>query len=165
MRRLFFLLLFFLFVDVAYAQQPSYSTSNKEAIGHFALANRSLDDRLYDDAIAELQKAIEADGKFIESYALIVDVYRQKRDNKNAIEAYRKVLTLNPEFGRAIYIKLGEAEVSEAKYADAQQHLEKYLTYPNITEQNIAFAKKLIEDCKFSVQAMQHPVQFKPVSM
>jgi outer membrane protein OmpA-like peptidoglycan-associated protein len=165
MRRLIFLILLLFFTVIAYAQQPSYSTTDKDALKYFALANRDLDDRVYDDAVAQLQKAISSDSKFVEAYALLGDVYRLEKNNKSAIESYKKVLALNPDFNRAVYIRVGEAEANEAQYANALQHLEKYLTYPNISAENSTFAQKLIADCKFAIQAMQHPVAFKPINM
>jgi len=165
MRRLTFLILLLFFTVIAYAQQPSYSTTDKDALKYFALANRDLDDRVYDDAVAQLQKAISSDSKFVEAYALLGDVYRLEKNNKSAIESYKKVLALNPDFNRAVYIRVGEAEANEAQYANALQHLEKYLTYPNISAENSTFAQKLIADCKFAIEAMQHPVAFKPINM
>ena len=158
---LFFLLLLpFLF----YAQTP-YSTKNKQAIKEFAAANASIDEHLYDEAIAQLKKAIAEDDKFIEAHIQMADVMRLKRYNAAAIDEYKKIIALNPDYSRAIYIKAGELEISEALYADALRHLEKYLTYPGITPQNNAYAEKLIKDCQFSTQALQHPVAFKPVNM
>jgi outer membrane protein OmpA-like peptidoglycan-associated protein len=165
MRRNIIFLCLLLFSSIAANAQSPYSTNNKDAIKYFSLANQALDEHLYDDAIIQIQKAIAADSKFIEAYVLLGDIFRLKRDNKQAIVAYRKVIDLNPDFTRAVYIKLGEIEVSEAQYVQAKQHLEKYLTFPNIIEQNAAFAKKLIRDCDFSIQALQHPVAFKPVNM
>ena len=161
---IFSVLLFFISV-FAFAQQRQYSTTDRGAIKYFALANQSLDDHLYDDAVGNLQKAIEADDKFVEAHAVLGDLLRQMRSYKAAIEQYHKVIALNPEFNRAVYIKVGELEVDNAQYALAQQHIQKYLTYPNITDQNIYYAKKLIKDCEFSIQAIAHPVPFKPINM
>jgi outer membrane protein OmpA-like peptidoglycan-associated protein/tetratricopeptide (TPR) repeat protein len=155
-----------LFLSVfALAQQRQYSTTDREAIKYFALANRSLDDNLYDDAVAQLQKAIEADANFAEAHALLADLFRRIKQHKPAIDQYLKVIELNPDFNRAVYLKIGDEEINEARYEDAQHHLEKYLTYPNITAQNTFFAQKLIADCKFSIQAIAHPVPFKPINM
>lgn len=165
MRRLIFLILLLFFTVIAYAQQPSYSTTDKDALKYFALANRALDDRVYDEAIVQLQKAVSSDNKFAEAYALLGDVYRLEKNNRSAIESYKKVLMVSPDFNRAVYIRVGEAEANEAQYANALQHLEKYLTYPNISAENSTFAQKLIADCKFAIQAMQHPVAFKPINM
>jgi outer membrane protein OmpA-like peptidoglycan-associated protein len=164
MRRLTFLfLLLVLFVN-GYAQTP-YSTTNKDAINFFSQANHAIDDHLYDVAIQLLQKAVDTDKKFIEADALMADVYRLKKYNTQAIETYKKVIALDADFNRGIYIKLGEVEVNEGNYADALQHLEKYLTYPNISAANKSAADKMMTDCKFSINAMQHPVNFTPVNI
>jgi len=160
------ILLFLLFCGVLFASaQSSYSTNNRTAIEHFRSANRHLDNTDYDEAIIELQKAISADDKFVEAYSQLADVYRLKRDNLHAIENYRKAIAVSPDFNRAVYIRVGEAEFSVGQYESALQHLEKYLTYPNISPQNTAAAKSLITNCRFAIIAMQHPVPFKPVNL
>jgi outer membrane protein OmpA-like peptidoglycan-associated protein len=165
MKRIIFgFLLLFLSVSV-YAQQEPYSTSNKEAIKFFALANTKLDDHLYEESIAYLYKAIAADYKFIEAHAMVADVMRQRRFNKPAIDEYKIVIALSPNYNRAIYLKVGDLEVSEGSYADALKHVEKYLTYPGISPQNNTYAQKIIADCNFSLQALAHPVAFKPINM
>ncbi len=156
-------LLFFLPVFV-FAQQQ-YSTTNKEAIKNFALANESIDDHQYNLAIQQLQKAIDADDHFIEAHAQLGDIMHLTRDNKGSIGEFKKVIALNPDFSRAVYLKLGDIEISDAQYDDALQQLQKYLTYAGITEQNRFFAQKLIKDCLFSIDALQHPVTFKPINM
>lgn len=164
MKHAFLILLLFLSGMVC-AQDRQYSTSSKEAIKNYALAGQSLDEHLYDDAIAQLRKAIEIDSKFIEAHLQLADVYRLTRQNTEAITEYKKVIDLNPDFNRGVYLNMGSIEISTAKYNDAQNHLEKYLTYPGIIGPNMVLAKKLIADCRFSLQAIQHPVQFKPINM
>lgn len=165
MRVILFSVLLFFIANYTFAQQRQYSTTDREAIKYFALANQSLDDHLYDEAVGHLQKAIEADDKFVEAHAVLGDLLRQMRNYKASIEQFHKVIALNPEFNRAVYLKAGEMEINNELYELAQQHLEKYLTYPNITPQNTNYAQKLIADCKFSIQAIAHPVPFKPVNL
>jgi outer membrane protein OmpA-like peptidoglycan-associated protein/Tfp pilus assembly protein PilF len=152
-----------IFISIsAWSQQ---TTINKAALKYFAAAHQNLDDHTYDEAIDNLQKAINEDSKFIEARAQLADVFRLRHLYKQAIEQYLKVIALNPDFNRSVYLKIGECEITEAKYPQAQQHLEKYLTFPDITPQNNLYAQKLISDSKFSIQAVQHPVTFKPVNM
>ncbi|WP_428331315.1 OmpA family protein [Mucilaginibacter sp.] len=165
MRVIFFSVLLLFLSVFAFAQQKQYSTTDREAIKNFALANQSLDDHMFDDAIQLLQKAIESDGNFIEAHAQLADVYRIMRNYKPAIDQYLKVIELNPDFNRSVYLKIGEEEVNTAQYAAGEKHLEKYITYPNITAPNMAYAQKLIADCTFSIQAIAHPVPFKPINM
>ncbi|RYE14023.1 MAG: hypothetical protein EOP51_28840, partial [Sphingobacteriales bacterium] len=165
MRLVYFVFLLLMFATPVYSQNGRYSTSDKQAIKHFALAGRHMDTRMFDEAIVELTKATEADPQFIEAHIQLADVFRIKRSYKQAIEHYLKAIRINPEFNRGIYLKLGEAEINEAQYAPAQQHLEKYITFPNFNAENLEYAKKLIIDCKFSLQALKNPVAFKPVNM
>jgi outer membrane protein OmpA-like peptidoglycan-associated protein len=165
MKIVIFLIVSIFFSVTAWSQQSSYTTTNKDAIKYFAEANQNIDDHLYDDAINNLQKAVREDQKFVEARVQLADVYRLKYQYKPAIEQYLKVIALSPDFNRSVYLKIGEIEIYEAQYVQAQQHLEKYLTYPGITPQNTSFAQKLITDAKFSIQAVQHPVAFKPVNM
>ena len=164
--KVFFLsALLFLSASFIYAQQRPYSTTDNQAIKYFALANQSLDDRLYDETIDNLQKAINEDSKFIEAHLLLADVLRGRWRYKEAIDQYKQVINLNPEFNRGVYYKVGDCEVHTGEYADAKVRLEKYLTYDNLSEQNLFVAKKLIGDCIFSIDAIQHPVPFKPLTL
>jgi outer membrane protein OmpA-like peptidoglycan-associated protein/tetratricopeptide (TPR) repeat protein len=165
MRVTFFSLLLFILPVFAFTQQRQYSTTDRDAIKYFALANESLDASLYDDAVAQLKQAIEADSKFVEAHALLGDLFRKMHQHKPAITEFLKVIALNPDFNRSIYLKIGDEEINDSRYEDAQHHLEKYLTYPDITAPNTFYAQKLISDCKFSIQAIAHPVAFKPVNM
>ncbi|TWR31350.1 OmpA family protein [Mucilaginibacter pallidiroseus] len=165
--RLLFLSILFLVVTClqSFAQNNRYSTTNKKAIEHFLKGNSLIDEHLYDEAAAEFQEAIKDDNKFTEAYAMLGDLYRMKRQHGSAVVNYQKVLSIAPDYNRAIYLKIGDSEISDGKYAPAQQHLEKYLTYQDISPQNKSLAEKLIADCKFAINAMQHPVTFKPVNM
>ena len=59
MRKTCCLFIFVVLLSVSvFAQQRQYSTTDKEAIKYFALANQSLDEHLYDEAIAQLERAV-----------------------------------------------------------------------------------------------------------
>ncbi|MGZ3945595.1 MAG: OmpA family protein [Mucilaginibacter sp.] len=165
MKYFFLLLLFFFTAHIIYAQDRPYSSNNKEAIRYFALANQSLDDHLYDEAIDNLQKAINEDSKFIEAHMVLADVLRSRWRYKEALNEFKQVLNLNPEFNQGVYYKLGDCELHNADYTGAEAHLQKYLTYENLTPQNVFMAKKWLSDCKFSLEAIQHPIPFKPISL
>jgi outer membrane protein OmpA-like peptidoglycan-associated protein len=166
MRKTYFLFIFLLLLSVSvFAQQKRYSTTDQEAIKYYARANQSLDDRLYDEAITQLEQAVKADPKFIEAHAQLADVLRMRHIYKPAITHFLKVIELDPEYNRSVYLKIGDCEITSAQYEPALHHLEKYLTYPNITAQNTAYAQKLIADCKFSIQALTRPVTFVPINM
>ena len=145
--------------------QGHYTTTNEQAIKHFALASQSYDYHEFANAVDELKKAIDEDSNFIEAHEQLGDIYGLLHQNKDAIKEYLTVIRLNPDFTRAVYLKLGGMEISVAQYEQAQQHLQKYLTYPNITDQDLFLTKKLLKDCDFSIEAIKHPVPFTPINM
>ena len=164
--KFFFLSVLFLFLYLPLsAQERQYSTTNEQAIKYYALSGQSLDEHMYDDAIAQLLKAIDEDHKFIEAHARLADVYRQRWGYKDAADQYRQVLKLNPDFNEFVYFKLADCEIHLGAYADSKQHLEKYRTFTDLSPQNIFLTQKLLKDCDFSLDALQHPVPFKPVNM
>ncbi|MDO3644102.1 OmpA family protein [Mucilaginibacter sp. L3T2-6] len=165
MRLIYLSVLLFFTPVYLFAQQRQYSTTDKGAIKYFAIANSNLDDHMYDEAVSNLQKAIAEDDKFIEAHAVLGDLYRQMLNYKGALDQFQKVIKLNPEFSRAVYLRIGELEINMGQYSIAREHLEKYLTYPNLVAKDSYYAQKLVEDCKFSITALTHPVPFKPVNL
>ena len=165
MRVTFFSVLLIFISSFIFAQQRQYSTTDRAAIKYFATANTNLDDHMYDEAVDNLQKTIAEDDKFIEAHAVLGDVYKSMRNYKGAVEQFQKVINLNPDFSRAVYLRIGELEINMGQYSIAQGHLEKYLTFPNLVAKDSYNAQKLVEDCKFSIQAIAHPVPFKPVNL
>jgi outer membrane protein OmpA-like peptidoglycan-associated protein/tetratricopeptide (TPR) repeat protein len=162
------ILLFLVLVCAALAlnaQDRQYSTNNKEALQFYNLARQNLDYQLYTEASEQLTKAVEADPNFIEAQNQLADVLRITKKYRASSEHYLKVISINPEFNRAIYYNLAQAELSLAEYAAAQVHLKKYLQYPNIDPGRKLFAALLIKDCIFAIEAVKSPVAFKPVNM
>jgi len=96
---------------------------------------------------------------------LLADVYHARRQFQPATEQYLKVIALNPEFDRAVYLKAGEDEINQAHYDNALKLLQKYLSYPDIAPKSDQLAQTLLADCTFSINAMAHPVPFLPVNM
>jgi outer membrane protein OmpA-like peptidoglycan-associated protein len=164
MKRIILLFFFFLFAADAFSQ-VTYSTTNKEAIKNFVDANHSIDDRLIDQAIQQLRNAIAADAKFIEAHGLLGDILHQAKNNKGSIEEFSKVIALNPDYSRAVYLKIGEMEISEAMYPEALKHLQKYIAAAGVPQVNKLHAQKLVKDCLFAMESLQHPVSFKPINM
>jgi outer membrane protein OmpA-like peptidoglycan-associated protein/tetratricopeptide (TPR) repeat protein len=154
-----------LFVLQATAQSERYSTNNKAAVTYYQKAGGRLDQQDYAGAIQNLESALSADDNFIAAHLQLADILKQQLRFKDAAGHYQRVLAINPEFNRAVYLKLAELEISLSQYAQAQQHLEKYITYPAITPQSRFYAHKLIDDCTFSIAALQHPVPFKPANL
>lgn len=164
MKRLFAALLLCLPV-LLHAQDRSYTTANKTAIREYIKAQQNMNYQLYDEAITQLKFAIDNDPNFLEAQNSLADILRLKKQYKESISHYLKIISVNPEFNRAVYYNLGDEEVNIADYTNALAHLQKYLGYPAIIPQKRQYSELLVADCKFSIEAIKHPVAFKPVNL
>jgi outer membrane protein OmpA-like peptidoglycan-associated protein/tetratricopeptide (TPR) repeat protein len=164
MKTIAFFIFAVLFSPVVFAQRH-YSTTNNEAIKDYALANKSFDNQDFNSSLDLLQKAITADPNFIEAHFQLGDELGLLLRKKEAIEQYIAVINLNPEYSSIVYLRVGILEISQAQYESSLQHLQKYLTFPNLTDDKIYLAKKYIKDCEFSIEAIKQPVPFKPINM
>ncbi|MGV8879106.1 MAG: OmpA family protein [Sphingobacteriaceae bacterium] len=147
------------------AQQRQYTTTDKQAIKQYALAGKNIGLRLYDEAISLLSEAVTLDSKFLEAHNQLADLLRLRQDYEGAAVHYKQILVENPRFNRAIYLNLGDIQVSLANYAEAQNNLQMYLEYEGITAEKRRYASKLLKDCAFSLIAIKNPVAFKPISV
>lgn len=162
MRKIIVFLLILL-CQTAFGQKKGGST-NKQAQKAYEMASQSISYKFYDKALEQLKQALEFDDKFIAAYQQMGDVYRKLSDYRNAVNSYRHVIKLDPEFLPLTYFGLGESELNTGDYANALEHLEKYASYP-LQESSRKLVEKLIADCRFSLKAIKNPVDFQPRNM
>ncbi len=146
------------------AQQP-YSTNNKEAIKFYVLANQSINYQQYKEAAAQLNQAIAADDQFVEAHNQLGNVYRYTHLYAEAALQFTRAISLNPNYNRAMYLNLGDVDIMLGKYAEAKTMLLQYTNFNEMLPKDRATAQKLLVDCDFSLNAIQHPVDFKPENL
>ena len=64
-------------------------------------ANRSVEDRRYDDAIIAFTEVLESIPKYILALSGLAQAYERKEDYDNAIAYYKKVLSIDPNHSKA----------------------------------------------------------------
>lgn len=164
--RMLLLCLFFgqIFCFSVFAQRQ-YSTQNREAIKYFALANESINYQQFDKAVELLKQAIAADDQFAEAHNQLGNVYFSQHQYPEAYTELTKTVALSPNYSRMVYFNLGQTDIMLAKYAEAKSVLQKYIAFNEVLPKDRAIAIKWIGDCDFSLNAMQHPVVFKPINL
>lgn len=157
-------LLLILACQFAYAQK-SYSTNNRSAIKSYERASYFLDLNDFRKAETELIAATKQDDEFIEAYLLLGDVYRVTFEYVKARETYKKAFDINPNFAPERYYYYAESELKTGQYESALLHYNLFKSKGNPSVDKIKLAEKYIHDCQFAMEAMKHPVPFKPVNL
>ncbi len=144
-----------------FSQPVSYTTTNKGAIKSYEEGTKYYDQYQYDKALEELEKSVSKDPAFVEAHILMADIFIQKDQYENAITAFEKAITINPNFFPNTHFSLANIELNTAKYEPAKKHYEKFLTFPGINPVLRSKAEKRIQSCDFAIMALKNPVDYE----
>ena len=153
-------LFFLIFID--YSAFSQLHTKSKKAIGHYntALSNYNLLD--YEGTKEEIEAALDKDSDFIEAYLLKSEVYTDLKDYAVAIESYKNVIRLDPDFFPSAFYNAGRLMVLTGNYEEASDYLQQFLSKNVSVESLIQKANKNLKICEFAREAMDNPVEFNP---
>ena len=145
--------------------QEKPTTKSKKAIDAYnsGLKNYTLNN--YSAAEELLLIAIEADPQFIEAFLILAEVYEDSKQPLKAIEIYRKGLPIRESFYPYGFIRLGNLEYIEGLYENALISYAHYLSFNSNNTSQIEKAREGTARCEFSIDAIQHPVDFKPINL
>jgi outer membrane protein OmpA-like peptidoglycan-associated protein len=168
------LIIFFMAVSCATAQTGQWNTKNKKAIKYIETAlnkSRELNQYTgrpnYKEAIEWCDKAIAKDPNFIDAYLIKGDFAASIGELNTAVESYNKAIDINPNFSKTgyVYLELAQMEQRIGKYEDALKHAKHFKTVPGANRDNFTEADWIIKNCEFAIEAIKHPVPFKPINV
>lgn len=160
------LIFFFLIIaNLSLLAQSKYYTKSRKAIKNYEKAIESFEKYNYRATKEYLDLALRADENFIEALLLYAQYHSEQRNPSEAIKIYEKIAGIDPDYFPLVWLYVANTHLNEGKYEQAKREYEKFLTFEKESKK---FAKSLInriEQCKFAINAMKHPVAFKPVNL
>ncbi|MEY3417420.1 MAG: hypothetical protein RL060_1532 [Bacteroidota bacterium] len=160
--------LIFLMISInIFAQEPpEFSTTNRKALELFGKSDEFMMRKQFPEAIEVLKEAVAKDEKFVEAYNRIGACYVRMHEDRKAKPYFEKVIELNPNSTTyaGVYEQLGEIYMKDSEYAEAKKFFLGFLDFQPRPD----FVKKVnkwIATCDFAVEAMKHPLDFKPQPM
>ncbi|MFT6845151.1 MAG: outer membrane protein OmpA-like peptidoglycan-associated protein [Flavobacteriales bacterium] len=141
------------------------STSNKKAEKAYKKALTYYQARNVEEAIEELQKAIDNDIKFVDAYIVLSQAYTETNEVKKAIEALTNALNLAPHYYAENYYNLAKLQYQEEQYQNAFENIEEYLQQSKRNRELTEFAERLLASTAFAKEAIKQPVPFDPINM
>lgn len=141
-------------------------SGNSQAQKRFNIAQSYLDKGAYEDAVSQLQEAVVEDPQFQLAYFQMGDIFRRLKSYDKSKEIYLKGLALNLPVDARVYYSLGESQLLTGEYQGAQENLNMFISKYEGKDQKIVLrAKKYLEDCLFSIEAIKNPQPFQPLNM
>jgi outer membrane protein OmpA-like peptidoglycan-associated protein len=163
--RLSLLSMVLLLISIRMEAQNKPATHSKKAIDAYNKALQSYSLHNYSQAEAFLLEAIKSDSEFIDAYLLLAEVDEDWEQPLKAIDAYRRGLKIDEKYYPAGFIKLAHLEYGEGLYAEALASYNHFIDLHTGNTGNEERARAGILRCSFSIHAMEHPVDFKPVNL
>ena len=147
------------------AAAQDYTSGNPAAVRAFEQAVHYYDQRMSEKALEALESAISKDRLFVEAYTLQGNVYDDLKRFDLSVESYKKAIELKPDFYINTYFSLANAEFRLARYEDAKKNMATYVASPKANKTLINKANFIIQCCDFAIEAIKHPVSFKPLNL
>ncbi len=116
------------------------------------------------DSLANM--AVKEKDNFIDAWLLIGQInleFLKKYDV--ALAAFQKSKLLQADYTGDIDHQIARCQMHLADYANAKIHLTSFLHQPKISAAQRLLSEKMLADCEFAVDALRHPVDFKPINL
>ena len=145
--------------------QTEYSTTNKKAIRLFEEGLENYQFKKNDVAFTYLQKAIAEAPEFYEAQLTFADLCLDMNNFQEARKAYAAAARIKPDRFPPLYLRWAQADIAQLAFSDAAKHLDQFLAYPKISEENRKKANRLLRNARFAEIAILNPVEFSPENL
>ena len=149
-----------------------FSQTNRELTTSSNRARRAFEDAIQKynfrdikGAEESFKDAIRFDPNFIEAYIVMGEMYQYIEQHRDAINVYTQAININPDFFPNTRYYLADSYLAVGEYKLADQSLEQFLRYTNISSQMRDRAEKNRERLEFAIYAIENPVPFEPINL
>jgi len=147
------------------AQPVTRETASNKALKYLDEGVQRAMMRYFDKALESFQNAIKEEPEFVTAWQYLGDTYRNLKNDSLAVEAYTRVIELDPAGDPFLYSKLAEHEGNMGRYEDALEHITIFLENPDIKGDIRSKANRQKTNFAFAKDAVENPVDFDPVNM
>ena len=161
MRTLLVLFLLCCLTTVAFSQNyHTAKTTTEKALEAFREGQSYMQQQESAIALGYFEKALKADGTFIEAKLALAETYEELRDFFKAERAYEEAIALSSDFSPVAYFFLAQVEWQNDKFDECAQHLADYLKTNPTNAKNKNKAERLLINARFAAEAVKKPVPF-----
>jgi outer membrane protein OmpA-like peptidoglycan-associated protein len=160
-----YLISIFICFSLTLSAQRVYRTESKKAIKLYEEGLRAYNLQNYAYAQELLLAAIKVDEYFQDAYMVLAEVFWDDQKLENAISYYNAGLSIDPYFYPKGYYNKARLEIRVGKYKEAQNSFKDFLTFDSTGSKYRIMAERGIEQTKFAINAIENPVDFKPINL
>ena len=140
----------------------SYNSSSKKAIKYFENARQEYLNKNYDNAILEVNKALQLDSDFINAYLLKAELYMELKDDSISIKSYENVFEIDSMSFPKCSISLSKLYSKYLRFDESIKLLKWYLSLDNQSESLRKLAEQELCIINFRKSLVENPVDYNP---
>ncbi len=152
-------------VNLSAQDYHTRKTAPAKALKHYKKAQQYTYNKDYTKAVKFFEKAVKVTPNFIDAHLLLADSYAVLGNRDKAAAGFEKVVSLDPDYRPKIYYAWGILERQHKNYDAAADQFERFLSYPQKSEELKQKVETLVKDSRFAAVATKNPVPFDPVNM
>ncbi|MCG8308984.1 MAG: OmpA family protein [Cytophagales bacterium] len=166
MKVVVFFILFIFFSGPVFGQS-AYSTKSKKAVKHYEEAQLLLKQRRINEAIKELNNALEKDNNFIEAHLRLAFSYELIREINAQQYHLEQIVKIDPNTGkyRNVYYSLGKIYFNKGLYEKSREQLDRLDAFGIDNKRIREDVTRLNENLEFALQNIQRPIDIAPKPM
>lgn len=162
MKKYFFL---FLIIILTVGIELNGQNIPKKAQNLYESAKSNVNNKNFDKAITQLNKAIELAPEYDDAYILLGDIYNFQYLPYYAIANYNKALSINDNQRPMLFFITAIEELKCGLYQDAYNHLKTFEEREKNIQPVLAEFAKAMETAQFGIEAIKNPMHFNPINM
>ena len=144
---------------------PIFTFSQKKDYKTYDKAVTLFNNGEIEKAKENINKCIQKNANWENPYQLLGKIYEEEGNIEQAVENYYKGFDTNNSEDQLWWQRLGDLYFKNGLYKNALYHYKSFIAFNDKEEAFYKKAIKHIQDCMFSINAMQDPVDFDPKNM
>ena len=156
------LLMSVMFIASTSLSAQSYNTSSSKAIKYFEKARQEFLCKNYDEALLNVDKALQKDDEFADAYLLKAELYLELNDDSLAMESYENIFKIDSMSFPKSSIVLSKLYSEYLQFDKSIRLLAWYLSLDNQSETFRKLAERELYITKFRKSLVENPVDYNP---
>ena len=156
-----------LFAAVAADAQHEALTTTKssKAKSYYFRAKSFMNQRDLANAEVEINKAIDADSRFLEAYLLKAEMCSYGDFCECIVEALLAARAIDSTFDTYLDYNLANALYDNGQYTESKHYYSVFLTNPKANVKSKELAEQYMAKCQIAIDLVNNPVPFEPKSL
>ena len=138
------------------------SSESSKAIKHFEKARQEFLNENYDEALLNVNKALQKDDGFIDAYLLKAELYLELKEDSLAIGSYENIFQIDSMSFPKSSIALSKLYSKCFRFDESIKLLAWYLSLDNQSETFRKLAERELYITKFRKSLVENPVDYNP---